>query len=134
MSTTEVEAIIQKVVRLNDCVVFGVGIECCEGKAGMAVIAQPNGTHIDVRQLFVRLSEELPSYAVPLFVRLTHNIELTGSYKLSKHTLERQGFDPNIITDQLFFLDKSTQNYIPLTRELYQQIQRGIVSVLSSVQ
>ena len=129
MSTTEVEAIVQKVVRLNDCVVFGVSIECCEGKAGMAVIAQPNGTQIDMRQLYAKLSEELPSYAVPLFVRLTPNIELTGSYKLSKHTVEKDGFDPNKITDQLFFLDKQHQNYVPLTPDLYRQIQRGTVSV-----
>ena len=129
MSTTEVEAIIQKVVRLQDCVVFGVGIESSEGKAGMAVIARPNNTSLDMRQLYSKLKEELPSYAVPLFVRLTDRIELTGSYKLSKHTLEKDGFDPNRIADPLYFLDKKSETYITLTPAIYQQIQSGEIAV-----
>ncbi|CAG2118538.1 unnamed protein product, partial [Medioppia subpectinata] len=125
VSTTEIEAIIQKVIRLNDCVVFGVAIENSEGKAGMAVLTRPTEGTLDMKQLYARLKDEIPSYAIPLFVRLVDKIELTGSYKLQKHSLEKEAFNPNVVKDELYFLDKKSDSYVTITPQLYQQIQSG---------
>jgi acyl-CoA synthetase (AMP-forming)/AMP-acid ligase II len=128
VSTSEVEAVIQKVSKFSDCVVFGVSIDCCEGKAGMAVIAA-KPEDLDLKVLAQQLIQHLPQYSIPLFLRLTQSIELTGSYKQSKTKVEKEGFNPNVITDNLYFLDKPSRNYIPLDNNLYQEIQSGNVSL-----
>ncbi|CAG2174847.1 unnamed protein product [Oppiella nova] len=127
VSTTEVEAIIQKAVGLTDCAVFGVPIDNCEGKAGMVVIARLPNAPIDMKKLYKTLCHELPSYAVPVFVRLADNIAVTATYKLNKQGLEKIGFDPNVITDELYVLDKICESYVELTHRLYRQIQCGYV-------
>lgn len=124
MSTNEVEAVIQKVVKLSDCVVFGVAIQNCDGKAGMAVIADPNRT-VNVETLYNELQKRLPQFAIPLFIRLTSKIDLTASFKLSKTSLEKDGFNVNIVKDPLYFLDKKLQKYIPMNLNLYEEIQNG---------
>lgn len=124
MSTNEVEAVIQKVVKLSDCVVFGVSIPHCDGKAGMAVIADPNNT-IDLANLYQECNRRLPAFAIPLFVRVTNKIELTGSFKLSKTSLEKEGFDVHKIKDVVYFIDRKKSTYVPLDRHVYEEIQSG---------
>ncbi|XP_017486259.1 PREDICTED: long-chain fatty acid transport protein 1-like [Rhagoletis zephyria] len=124
VSTNEVEAVIQKVVKLSDCVVFGVSIPHCDGKAGMAVIADPNRI-VDLSSLFTELTKRLPAYSIPLFVRITSQIELTGSFKLSKTNLEKDGFDINRIKDPLYFLDRKVGTYVLLDASLYEDILSG---------
>jgi hypothetical protein len=128
VSTSEVEAVIQKISKFSDCVVFGVNIDCCEGKAGMAVIAA-KPEDLDLKELAKQLIQHLPQYSIPLFLRLTQSIELTGSYKQSKTKVEKEGFNPNVIKDNLYFLDKPSRNYIPLDNNLYQEIQSGNISL-----
>ena len=93
MSTTDVEAVLQNYLQLKDCIVFGVNVKNCEGKAGMAVInAGPN--EIDLKQLAQQLVRRLPFYAIPLFLRLTSTVETTGTFKLIKYKLQKDGFNP----------------------------------------
>lgn len=126
VSTNEVEAVIQKVVQLSDCVVFGVSIPHCDGKAGMTVIADPDRT-IDLKTLYEELFKRLPVYAIPPFVRITNHIELTGSYKLSKTKLEKEGYNINTIKDDVYLLDKKTCCYVKLDKKLYDDIQNGLI-------
>ena len=44
MSTNEVEGVIGKVLQLSDVCVYGVDIPGVEGKAGMAIISDPQET------------------------------------------------------------------------------------------
>ncbi|KAF7495154.1 Long-chain fatty acid transport protein 4 [Sarcoptes scabiei] len=124
VSTNEVEAVIQKVVQLSDCIVFGVSIPNCDGKAGMAVIADPQQI-VDVENLFQKLEKRLPPFAVPLFIRITQKIDLTASFKLSKTSLEKEGYNLLKFSDPIYFLDRKLQKYIPLTQSLYDEIQNG---------
>lgn len=124
VSTNEVEAVIQKVVKLSDCVVFGVSIRNCDGKAGMAVIADPNHT-VDVENLYYQLEKRLPAYAVPLFIRIAPKIDLTASFKLSKFSLEKDGFNISHIHDPLYYLDRKSKQYIRMDQNVYDDIQNG---------
>ncbi|OTF73398.1 long-chain fatty acid transport protein 4-like protein, partial [Euroglyphus maynei] len=124
VSTNEVEAVIQKVVKLSDCVVFGVSIRNCDGKAGMAVIADPNQT-VNVTNLFLQLEKRLPAYAVPIFIRIAPKIDLTASFKLSKFSLEKDGFNINHIRDPLYYLDRKSKQYILMDQNIYDDIQNG---------
>lgn len=121
VSTNEVENIISKVVGLAACVVYGVEIPNVEGRAGMAAI-QKNGEKLDVDFLYQNLKKMLPFYAIPIFIRLCHSIEATGTYKLRKVNLQKEGYNPELISDPLYVLNRKTQMYESLTQETYKQI------------
>lgn len=79
VSTAEVESLISKALDLRDCAVYGVEIPGTEGKAGMASIVDPSGT-VDLKTLYKKISNQLPSYACPLFIRILGNMDLTGIF------------------------------------------------------
>ena len=64
-------------------VVICVQVPGCEGKAGMAAIEDPN-KQVDLVDLLNKLRRALPSYAIPVFIRLVKKIETTGTFKLPK--------------------------------------------------
>jgi len=76
-STAEVESVISSVCGLKDAVVFGVQIPGAEGRAGMAVISDPEN-NLDLQQLVSGISKALPSYARPMFLRVSTSIDMTG--------------------------------------------------------
>ncbi|XP_054160029.1 long-chain fatty acid transport protein 1-like [Oppia nitens] len=128
VSTADVESVIQKVTQLSDCIVFGVDIPCCEGKAGMAVIViQEND--FDANRLANQLSRQLPPYAIPVFVRLTTHIDITGSYKLMKNNFMKAGYHPDGTGDRIYFYDISGINktYVPLDSQILDDINAGKV-------
>lgn len=52
-------------------------------------------------------------------------METTGTFKLLKFQLVEEGFDPLKISDPLYFMDNLKKSYIPLTKELYDQVLLG---------
>ena len=70
-------------------------------------------------------SARLPRYAQPLFVRLTPVADMTGTYKLRKVDLQREGFDRSKISDTLLVRDLTAACYVPLTDEA---LQRALAS------
>jgi solute carrier family 27 fatty acid transporter 1/4 len=78
-STAEVEAVVSNVADLKDSVAFGVEVPGNEGRAGMSAIADPEGT-LDLDALTAGINKSLPSYARPLFIRILHQVELTGKH------------------------------------------------------
>lgn len=80
-----------------------------------------------VRNLVLQISKELPHYALPLFVRVTEHIETTGTFKLQKTKLVKEGYDINVVSDPIYFLDTKAKKYVKLTPELYGKIQSGQV-------
>ena len=47
---------------------------------------------------------------------------LSGTFKLKKTDYRKEGIDPNIIKDPLFYLDAKVGQYKPLTIEVHEQI------------
>ena len=81
VSTMEVEAIVSQVVGLRDCVVFGVQVPGTEGRAGMAVIPDPD-LQVDLASLHRGLCDKLP--------RVTYTSENAApptTITLSSHTV-----------------------------------------------
>ena len=95
-----------------------------EGRAGMAAIVGTEAS-VDLANLAKKLYLSLPVYAVPLFVRLLPEVELTGTFKLKKVQLRKDGFDLSKVHDPLYVMDTAQRNYVPLTPDLYQQISSG---------
>lgn len=59
-------------------------------------------------------TRELPHFAVPLFLRISREAELTANYKLRKVELRQQGFDPRKVADPLYVVSHRQRSYVPL--------------------
>lgn len=100
---------------------YGVEIVNMEGKAGMAAISDPEQT-LDLKNLARNFIKSMPSYARPQFLRILEKIDMTGTCKLKKLDLQKEGFNPNLIVDKLYFLNAKTNEYDLLTPEIYEKI------------
>ncbi|KAF2349674.1 hypothetical protein FHG87_019568 [Trinorchestia longiramus] len=104
----------------------------CEGKAGMGVIVTENPKLLmeKLPQVLASLRHNLPTYALPLFLRTVQNIDTTGTFKLKKLELQKEGFKlPKLLKSNaeeeghtLFFLDLKKSQYVPLTSQLLDDI------------
>lgn len=121
VSTIEVESVLSNVLQQQDTIVYGVQVPGVEGRAGMAAIVQPEGG-IDLNWFLSAIKNQLPSYAMPIFLRMVKELDITGTFKLKKLALQREGYDPNIIDDKMFFYNKSKGAYQPLDIQLYNEV------------
>jgi hypothetical protein len=81
VSTTEVEYVICNLTPGKlDTVAFPVKIPHTDGQAGMAVIADASNI-LNVDDLGEKMKKALPPYAIPLFLRIAREIEMTGMLK-----------------------------------------------------
>ncbi|NXA57403.1 S27A2 synthetase, partial [Nothocercus julius] len=105
VATTEVENILNLVNFIQEINVYGVSVPGCEGKCGMAAVCLKAGTSFEGESFYAHAKETLPSYAVPRFVRIQEALEITVTFKQRKGNLIKEGFNPNVIKEPLFFLD-----------------------------
>ncbi|KAK2503833.1 hypothetical protein MC885_009998 [Smutsia gigantea] len=124
VSTTEVEGTLSRLLDMADVAVYGVEVPGTEGRAGMAAVANPTGS-CDLEHFAQLLEKELPPYARPIFLRFLPELHKTGTFKLQKTELRKEGFDPAVVKDPLFYLDARKGHYILLDREAYTRIQAG---------
>lgn len=123
VSTTEVAEAITACPGVTEAVVYGVAVPGAEGRAGMATIVTRPG--FDLAVLHRHLHQELPGYARPLFLRIRSAIELTETFKQKKQELQRQGFDPHVHDEPIYFDDPAAQAFVPVDDALYTRIVNG---------
>ncbi|MCP5055258.1 MAG: hypothetical protein GY937_00875 [bacterium] len=80
---------------------------------------------LDDGALYARVEEALPTYARPAFLRLLEAPDLTGTFKIRKVGLQREGFDPKTITDTLLYRDDARRRYLPRLPEIADRIRSG---------
>uniref|UniRef100_A0AAY5L8B4 long-chain-fatty-acid--CoA ligase n=1 Tax=Esox lucius TaxID=8010 RepID=A0AAY5L8B4_ESOLU len=124
VSTTEVEATLSGLLGHADVAVYGVLLPGVEGKAGMAAIAEGEG-RFDCDAFLGAVRKALPSYAHPLFLRLMPKVDTTGTFKIQKTRLQREGYNPLHTADRIFFLNSHLGRYEAVTEELYRAITEG---------
>ncbi|XP_057325227.1 long-chain fatty acid transport protein 4-like [Microplitis mediator] len=123
VATAEVEGVVSNVAGYRDTTVYGVQVPGMEGRAGMAAIVDPECL-LDFKALAEGLDRALPSYARPIFLRIVNELEMTGTFKLKKINLQKEGFDPTKIQDKVYFRS-GNKEYVEVTPELYQEIISG---------
>ncbi|XP_076753912.1 long-chain fatty acid transport protein 4 [Xylocopa sonorina] len=123
VATAEVEGVISNIAGKRDATVYGVQVPGMEGRAGMAAIVDPDSL-LDFKALAEGLEKALPAYARPIFLRIVKELEMTGTFKLKKIHLQKEGFDPSKIQDKVYFLS-GNKEYVEITPELYQEIISG---------
>lgn len=125
VATSEIEGVLAQQAAVEHAVVYGVTVPGCDGRAGMAAISLRNGQEFRGQQLAQSLLNALPPYAVPLFVRLRPEQEVTGTFKYRKVELKQEGFDPSRVGEPLFYLCPRTRCYSPLTVDVFGDIVAG---------
>ena len=126
VSTTQVEAVLDGVAGVSETVVYGVEVANTNGRAGMACIRLACAPEaFDFQALLTHLRQELPAYAVPLFLRLSAEMETTGTFKHKKAPLKEQAYDLDRCSDPLYAWLPGSDRYVPLTRELHAAISAG---------
>ena len=111
VATTEVEGALDADGQIGQSVVFGVEIPDTDGKAGMAAVTLKNDDKLDGSQLAKHLYDALPSYALPLFVRVVEQLEQTSTFKTMKVELRDQGYS-EVGEDPLYVLAGKSDGYV----------------------
>ncbi|MDX5298741.1 MAG: long-chain-acyl-CoA synthetase, partial [Gammaproteobacteria bacterium] len=126
VSTTEVERILDSIPGISETVAYGVEIPGTNGRAGMASIRLTvDENAFDFTDLLAQLRQKLPAFAIPLFLRLSEELETTGTFKHKKAPLKDAGFDLKRQDNPVYAWLPGTQTYTRLTPELQARIEAG---------
>lgn len=124
VATTEVEGALNRYAGVEEAVVYGVQVAGTDGRVGMAALTwkAANAPGADLAR---HLCAELPAYAVPLFLRIREQQEVTGTFKFRKVELKQEAFDPGKLSEPLYVLLDRERGYEPLTSKIFIDIQGG---------
>ncbi len=121
VSTNEVAEVLNDAPGVLESNVYGVVIPGTDGRAGMASLNCREDFSLETFAQFV--TEKLPGYQRPYFLRLQEDMRITGTFKHQKVDYRKEGFDPTLVSDPLFFLDGET--YHPVDQEVFTSLQDG---------
>ena len=100
VATSEVSEAISAYKGIKEANVYGVLVPKQDGRAGMASIVTGDDFNID--GFYEYLNEQLPKYSIPVFIRISPEIEKTGTFKYKKTDLAKEGFDPQVVNEPLY--------------------------------
>lgn len=137
VSTNQVAEVLSGHSAVSEANVYGVSIPNHDGRAGCVSIIlkdsdgseKEDGTSVDVttlRELAVHASNNLPKYAVPVFLRFPRSMQRTGTNKQQKHQLRQQGVDWKLLQesgDKVFWLQNG--QYVPYEEDHYEALKSG---------
>ncbi len=126
VSTMEVAEALTYYPGVAEATVYGVSVPGAEGRAGMAALVPEAGTELDLGGLKAFLSARLPGYAIPIFVRLQVELDITGTFKQRKVALVEEGFDPARVADPVFATLAGDAGYRPLEGASLAEVQSGL--------
>jgi fatty-acyl-CoA synthase len=114
VSTEEVAQVLSRYPGLAVANVYGVRVPGTEGRAGMVALTFQPPAQFDPSAFHAFALARLASYAVPLFVRVAADADLTSTFKLRKIDLQRAGYDSSRTRDPLYVRDAKAGSYLPL--------------------
>ena len=126
VSTTEVENMVCEYDKIAEAVVYGVEIPNTNGRAGMAAITLVDGAELNETDLSAMVNvfkKCLPSYAIPVFLRIQAKVETTGTFKYQKNKLKEDSFNPSKTSERLLVLLPGTNSYSDVNTEIFDNIQ-----------
>ena len=124
VSTTEVEGIINQFPGIAESIVYGVQIPHYPGRAGMAnLILEEDVIKIDLEEFYKFIQTELPTYAIPIFLRISRQTETTSTFKYKKNALKEDGFDCDKIEKEVYVL--MNKKYVSVNTKVKNEISDG---------
>ena len=125
VATLQVSETITGYPGIQDAIVYGVSVPGREGRAGMAAIVLDETARFDLEAFRPFLVAHLPIYAVPVFLRVSDHIDVTGTFKQRKLGLAAEGFDPGRIAEPLYFACTGEPRYRVLDAPSREAIASG---------
>ena len=127
VSTTEVENIMLQHPQIAEAVAYGVEIKNTNGRAGMAAITPMDSlAALDFKELLQFAKSQMPSYAIPMFLRVKVKMETTGTFKYQKTKLKDEAFDPSKTGDDpVYAWLPGSDTYVSVTDQVLQDIHSG---------
>lgn len=128
VSTNEVSDLLSVYPQIAETNVYGVSVPGYDGRAGAACIVLADGVTLetfDFAGLAAHARAVLPGYAVPLFLRIAPELEYTGTLKVQKGRLKREGIDPDLVSggDRMYWLPPGSDRYLPFERKDWEAIK-----------
>ncbi|BBY82477.1 long-chain-acyl-CoA synthetase [Mycolicibacterium pulveris] len=124
VATTEVEAAISTDPQVEEATVFGVEVPGTGGRAGMAAIQLKKGEKFDGMSLAKAAYDKLPTYAVPLFVRVVEELAYTSTFKTQKVDLRKQGYGADV-EDAIYVLAGRDEGYVEFYDDYPDHVKAG---------
>ena len=126
VATTEVESVLMEYPDVEHAVVYGVEIPFTDGRAGMAALTlNSSAEQVNWGALTRHLREKLPAYAIPLFLRIREQEEVTGTFKYRKVELKQEAYHLDKVDEPVYVLANKAPSYEPLQNQAEQQINQG---------
>ncbi len=125
VSTLEVEAILNSYPSILISAVYGVAIPNTEGKAGMAAITLHDLIKFNIDEFSQFVTDVLPKYAIPVFIRICEELELTGPMKIKKVNLRKEAYEIDKIKDPVYFWNSKNKKYTSFSKIEYKDLLEG---------
>jgi fatty-acyl-CoA synthase len=125
VATSEVNEAVVDCRGVVEATTYGVEVRGADGRAGMVAIVTDD--RFDLEEFRDHLARRLPAYACPAFVRICAALDSTETFKQKKQDLIRAGFDPNRVSDPLFFRDPKSGAFLPIDAQCYARITEGSI-------
>ncbi|XP_072038889.1 long-chain fatty acid transport protein 2-like [Amphiura filiformis] len=130
VSTTEVALVVEEFPQISESNVYGVEVPGCEGRCGMvAVVLSCDHSAFDWPKFYKHVTNYLPGYACPKFLRIRQHMMVTSTFKHMKVELVKEGFNPSQIADTLYIMDAPNKTYMPLDAGVYQHVRDGKIKL-----
>lgn len=129
VATAEVAELLNGAPGVSETAVYGVKVPGTDGRAGMALVVLADAARFDGAAYYAFAEKALPAYARPQFVRIAGTMDVTGTLKHTKVRLQDEGYDPERVTDPLYFRDDGARTYVPLDGALKQRIDSGAIAL-----
>ena len=130
VSTSEVAEVLGNHPAVTDHNVYGVELPGHDGRAGcVATVLDREVDSQLLASIAGHVQQQLPKYAVPVFLRVTKEIQATGNNKQQKHILRNQGVHPEKVDsgDTLYWLRGGT--YVEFRPKDWGAIEAGQVKL-----
>ena len=123
VSTNEVGEILNGFDGIDLCNVYGVEVPGADGRAGMAAVRLSDATtELDLAALTTYVQRELPAFGRPVFLRVQREFDLTGTFKMVKGDLKREGYDLTQTDDPIYVMKPGGNAYERLDPEYLKTI------------
>ncbi|KAA8569996.1 hypothetical protein EYC84_002334 [Monilinia fructicola] len=133
VSTNEVAEVLSAHPAIQEANVYGVSLPHHDGRAGCVALILKDQSPGIMKELATHAKKGLPSYAVPLFLRVKKEgveMEITGTVKMVKHVVRNQGIDPGVVEesgDQLWWL--RGDEYVRFGEKEWRELNGGSVKL-----
>lgn len=126
VSTAELEEVVNALPSIEACAVYGVKVPHTDGKAGMASLKiYTKSEDFDFKGFASDLRQQLPSYAMPLFLRIVEGFETTSTHKIQKFNLKKMGIERMHAHDEIYVLLPKSEAYVKMDESIEEGIKRG---------